>query len=177
MLSESSVNNAETVRLRPVVADDEDLLFRVYSSTREDEMKLVPWDEAQREAFLRMQFNAQQQHYQSHFPQAIHEIIERDGQPVGRLYVLREDEVMRILDITILPEFRSAGIGTPLIKDLMKEAATVGKPLQIYVEAYNPSRRLFERLGFQAIEDGGLHILMQWTTGDAQEHSANESAP
>lgn len=162
MLMDSSLNRDETIRLRPVVAEDEAFLLRVYSSTRADELALVPWNDAQREAFLRMQFDAQQAHYQSHFPEAVHQIIERAGQPVGRLYVLREDKLMRILDITILPEFRNAGIGTPLITDLMKEAAAAGKSLQIYVESYNPSLRLFECLGFKPVEENGMHILMQW---------------
>lgn len=178
MLRESSSDNAQTVRLRPVAAEDEAFLLRVYSSTRADEMALVPWNDAQREAFLRMQFDAQQLHYRSYFPEAVHQIIERGEQPIGRLYVLREKEVMRILDITILPEFRNAGLGTPLIKDLMTEAATKGKPLQIYVESYNPSLRLFERLGFHPVDDAdhnGLHILMQWND-NSREPRSNESA-
>lgn len=170
------MDNAEKASLRPVIAADEAFLLRVYSSTRAEEMALVPWNDAQREAFLKMQFDAQQLHYQSQFPNAVHEIIERDGQAVGRLYVLRDEEVMRILDITILPEFRNAGIGTPLIKALMKEAAGVGKPLQIYVESYNPSLRLFERLGFRPVGDNGLHILMQWSVDVAPLGSNAESA-
>ncbi len=180
MLKESSSpDEAGTIRLRPVVAEDEAFLLRVYSSTRAEEMALVPWNEEQREAFLKMQFDAQQLHYQTYYPAASHDIIEQEGRPVGRLYVLRDDEVMRIIDITILPEFRGAGIGTPIIRDLMKEAASAGKPLQIYVESYNPSLRLFERLGFKPvrdIEENGLHILMQWSAGDLSDAPSAESA-
>jgi GNAT superfamily N-acetyltransferase len=162
MPEESSPDNDKTVSLRPIAPQDESFLLQVYASTRAEELALVPWTEAQREAFVKMQFDAQQQHYQSHFPSAAHEVIERASQPIGRLYVLRTDEFIRILDITLLPEFRSAGLGTPLIKDLMDEAAAAAKPLRINVESFNPSLRLFERLGFKKVQENGMHFLMEW---------------
>lgn len=168
MAEESSTEKSAPVRLRPVVAGDESFLLSVYASTRMDEMALVRWDDAQREAFLKAQFEAQQHHYQSHFPEARHEIIEDAELPpkqraVGRLYVLRTDAFIRILDLTVLPGFRNAGIGTHLLRDLMKEAAAAALPLRIYVESFNPSLRLFERLGFQQVEEQGMHFLMEWT--------------
>jgi ribosomal protein S18 acetylase RimI-like enzyme len=166
MPEETSFEKGGPVSLRTVTPDDEAFLLRVYSSTRMDEMALVPWSEEQREVFLKSQFNAQQHHYQSHFPTARHEIVEQAGQPVGRLYVLRTDEFTRILDLTILPEFRQHGIGTQLITDLKHEAAAKGKPLHIYVESFNPSLRLFERLGFQNVEENGVHFLMEWNADD-----------
>lgn len=161
MPDEASLKSEYPIKLRPVAPGDEAFLLSVYSSTRADEMALVPWDEAQRAAFLKMQFNAQQQHYQSHFPEARYEIIERAEQAVGRLYVLRTDEFMRILDLTVLPEHRNAGIGTQLITELIGEAVAVRKPLRIYVESFNPSLRLFERLGFQKAGEQGMHFLME----------------
>jgi ribosomal protein S18 acetylase RimI-like enzyme len=153
------------VTLRPVTAEDEGFLFKVYSSTRAEEMAIVPWNEAQREAFLTMQFAAQQKHYQTFYTDATHDIILVGAQAVGRLYVARRESDIHILDITILPEHRNQGIGTPLIKDLMSEAARAGKALNIHVESFNPSYRLFERLGFSKIEDDGINHLMEWRAG------------
>lgn len=162
MLKEPSADSSPAVRLRPVAPADYDFLLSVYASTRAEEMKLVPWDDAQRHAFIKMQFDSQQQHYGSNFPNARHDVIEQAERAVGRLYVLRTDEFIRILDITLLPEFRNAGLGTPIIKDLMNEAAAEHKPLRIYVESFNPSLRLFERLGFQKAHEEGMHFLMEW---------------
>lgn len=156
------------VTLRPVEPDDEPFLFIVYASTRMAELAQVPWDEAQREAFLRMQFEAQQYHYRKHYPDASHEIILLKGEPIGRVYVAREEQAITILDITLVPEHRSCGLGTPLIKDLQSEAARAGKALHIYVENFNPSLRLFERLGFSGIGDDGVNILMEWRAGDVE---------
>lgn len=150
------------VRLRPVNQEDDAFIYEVYKTTRVEEMRHVPWNDEQREAFLKMQFSAQQTHYSTYYKDTSHDIILLGKQPVGRLYVAREEDGIRILDITILPEHRNKGLGTPLIKDLMAEAARAHLPLSIHVEFYNPSHRLFDRLGFSKVEDDGFNHLMEW---------------
>ncbi|HEX8889747.1 MAG TPA: GNAT family N-acetyltransferase [Pyrinomonadaceae bacterium] len=151
-----------SVTLRPVTPEDEEFLLRAYASVRAEELAQVPWNDAQKEMFLRMQLAAQQAHYQKHNPGATHDIIMLDDHAIGRLYVARRDEEIRILDITILPEHRNQGIGTPLIKSLMDEAERTGKPLNIWVESFNPSHHLFERLGFLKVDDDRVNHLMEW---------------
>lgn len=167
MPKEESADQAIRARLRPVQPDDEPFLLKTYASIRAEELAQVPWSDAQREAFLRMQFEAQQLHYRTHNPNATHDIILLGDQPVGRLYVSRRAKETRILDITILPEHRNQGLGTPLIKNLMKEAQAAGQPLNIYVESYNPSLRLFERLGFYQVETDGVNYLLEWRRGSS----------
>lgn len=166
MLKEDAADQTMPVTLRAVAADDEAFLLKAYGSIRADELAQVPWSEAQREAFLKMQFDAQQLHYKTHNPEATHDIILLDAHAIGRLYVARRDEEIRVLDLTILPEYRNRGIGTSLLKNLMTESVRAGKPLTIYVESYNPSYRLFKRLGFNKIEeDDGVNHLLEWRTG------------
>jgi GNAT superfamily N-acetyltransferase len=160
---ENADDQSAPVALRAVASDDQTFLLKVYAGVRSDELAQVPWSEAQREAFIKMQFDAQQVHYRTHNPAATHDIILLDAQPIGRLYVARRETEIRILDITILPEYRNRGIGTPLIKELMREAARTGKPLNIYVESFNPSLRLFKRLGFVKTEgEDEVNWLMEW---------------
>lgn len=151
--------------LRPVQKEDESLLLEIYSSTRADEMAIVPWGVEQKQAFLQMQFSAQQRHYRVYFPRATHEMILADGQPVGRLYVDRRETEMRILDITLLPKARGHGIGTQILLDLMKDAGHVNQPLSIHVESFNRSLGLFQRLGFVKMEESGASWLMEWRAG------------
>jgi RimJ/RimL family protein N-acetyltransferase len=148
--------------LRPVQEQDEALLLELYSSTRADELALVSWNAAQRQAFLKMQFSAQQKHYRTYFPTARHEIIEAEGQPVGRLYVDRRATEIRILDITMLPQARGRGIGTQILMDLMKEADHGTKTCSIYLESFNRSLGLFQRLGFVKTAESGASWLMEW---------------
>ncbi len=150
------------ITLRDVVPEDEPFLFEVYASTRAQEMALVPWDDEQRKSFLTMQFVAQHSHYREQFPEASYSVILRDDSAVGRFYILREEREIRILDITVLPEYRNGGVGTTLLRDLLNEAEQSGKRVLIYVETFNPSLRLFERLGFKSIAEEGLNFLLEW---------------
>lgn len=163
MSSESP--ESANVTLRPVRADDHDFLVEVYWSTRAEELALVPWTAEQQQVFVRSQFAAQQDHYAKKYPTASHDIIMSNGRPVGRLYVARLDQEIRIIDITVLPAERNAGIGSYLIKQLLDEANRSGKITRIYVEEFNPSLRLFERLGFSPSEQHGIHLLMQCKPG------------
>ena len=157
-----SIYKATAVTLRPALPEDEAFLLEIYAATRADEMAMSGLDEAQQQAFLKMQFDAQQQHYRSHYPQGEHSIILLGEKPAGRLYVARSREEIRILDIALLAEHRNAGIGTLIIKDLTGEAAKTRRPVRIYVETFNRALRLFERLGFSEVEQKGFHYLMQW---------------
>lgn len=150
------------VTFRPATTDDYSFLLDVYASTRMEELAVTDWDQAQRAAFLKMQFDAQFSHYRDHYPEGEHLIINVDGAAAGRLYVANIAEEIRILDITLLTQNRNWGIGTPIIKGLMAEAAGMGKPLRIWVESYNPSLRLFEKLGFVKWSESGYSYLMEW---------------
>ena len=151
-----------SVTLRPVGPDDHEFLVEVYGSTRAEELALVPWTSEQREVFIRSQFAAQQEHYAKKYPAASHDIIVAGDRQVGRLYVARLDHEIRIVDVTLLPGERNAGLGTYLIKQLLAEAERTGRAVRIYVEEFNPSLHLFERLGFSPSEQQGIHLLMQW---------------
>lgn len=148
--------------LRPVRDTDEAILFAIYASSRVDEMDLVPWDEAMKAAFLRSQLHAQQTHYRAYFPEATHQLICAGDDPVGRLYVDRRESEIRILDLTLLESARGQGIGTRIIEELMKEAASTHRSLSIYVESYSRSLGLFQRLGFVKMEENGASWLMVW---------------
>lgn len=153
---------ASGVTLRPAGPDDETFLLSVYASTRADELAPVPWNDAQKDAFLKMQFAMQHRYYRDQYPQATYDIVQLNDRPVGRFYVNRGDREIRILDVTILPEYRNAGTGTGLLKDLLDEAARTSKPVSIYVESFNPSLRLFERLGFNRKEATDILFLLEW---------------
>jgi ribosomal protein S18 acetylase RimI-like enzyme len=152
-----------SVTLRPVTTEDEPFLMRVYGSTRLDELALTGWDESQRDAFVNAQFSAQLRHYRGTFPEAEHHVIVADDRPVGRLYIGRLDGEIRILDITVLPEHRNAGIGTAILREIVNESENTGIPIHIYVESFNPSLRLFERLGFRRADISGIHFLLEWS--------------
>lgn len=151
-----------SITLRPATLDDQGFLFQVYAGTRQEEMALVPWDSSQKQAFLQMQFDAQLRHYHEYFSQAEQQVILNKGQPVGRLYLNRTDQEIRILDLSLLPEHRGGGIGTAILRSLLTQAQAEGKPVRIYLESFNPALRLYGRLGFSMIGEHGIHHLLEW---------------
>jgi ribosomal protein S18 acetylase RimI-like enzyme len=141
---------------------DRGFLVELYASTREQELARVDWEEGAREAFIEHQFSAQDSHYRANYPGATLDVIEVDGEPAGRLYVHRGEDDVRIMDIAIAPAFRNRGIGSSLLEQLMAEAELSGRSLSIHVEAENPARRLYERLGFIPAGQQGVYVLMKW---------------
>lgn len=155
------------VSLRPARDEDREFLFGVYAATREEELAPVPWTPEQKEAFLRMQFDAQDAYYREHYAGSDFLVIEVDGAPAGRLYLARWAREHRIVDIAVLPAYRNRGIGTRLLRDIIAEADRAGKPVSIHVEMHNPARSLYDRLGFAPVDEHGVYLLMERPAGAA----------
>ena len=148
-------------QLRLSRPEDREFLFRLYFSTREHEFRAFGWPPAQQEAFLRMQFNAQQQWYAASYSSAENQIIEQDDKPIGRILVQRGPDLWRLLDISLLPEHRGHGIGGELIRALIKECAASGAVLQLQVLNTNPAQRLYSRLGFVKTGEDQIYTQME----------------
>lgn len=156
------LDDSGRVALRAVAPEDEEFLLGVYAASRADEMALVDWDEAQKMAFLRSQFEAQTAQYHARFPDAQYSIILYREDAVGRFWIGRTPEQIRLLDISILPEFQNLGIGAVLLKTLVAESEAAGVPLRHMVFKMNiAALRFYERFGFSPIEDAGAYIHME----------------
>jgi len=168
-LSDDEVADGEVVlagvTFRPITADDRDFLCRLYAGTRVEELARTPWSEEEKTAFLAMQFEAQHDHYQKHYPKATFEVIERGGTPIGRFYLDSRDDEFRLIDIALLPEYRGRGIGGAIMRGLLARAEAAGKAVRLHVEHFNPARRLYRRLGFRQLEDHGVYSFMEWRPG------------
>ncbi len=151
-----------SITFRPCVDADLPFLRHLYGTTREEELRPVPWTDQQKRQFLDMQFLAQKQHYEQHYPDCEFLVIQMDEAPVGRLYIDRGDDI-RITDIALLPEFRGQGIGRMLMEEILEEGRSAGKRVTIHVEQDNPARRLYDRLGFQHVDTNGVYHLLEWS--------------
>jgi GNAT superfamily N-acetyltransferase len=149
------------ISLRPIT--DADMLFlkTLYATTREAELERVNWTPEQKAAFIDHQFNAQHEHWQTNYTNTSWDVIERDGKPIGRLYVARWQEEIRIVDIALIPEARSGGLGEKLIRALFDEGDRSGRKVTVHVEIYNPAKRLYERMGFVLAQDLGVYHLLE----------------
>ena len=151
-----------SVTLRAATSDDDAFLARVYAGSRAAELAAVSWTDDEKATFLQMQFGAQAQYYREHYTHTSFDVILLGAEPVGRLYVARWTDELRIVDIALLPEFCNRGIGSALLRQLQAEARAARKPLRIHVERFNPALRLYARLGFRQIEDKGVYLFLEW---------------
>jgi GNAT superfamily N-acetyltransferase len=152
----------ESIRFRKAVDADLPFLFTLYASTREDELAQVDWSEEQITAFLRMQFEAQHLFYHEQFPDAEYLVVQQYDIDIGRIYLHRRADELRLIDIALLPRAQNQGLGGKLLKDLLDDAQASALPVRIHVESYNPAMHLYLRLGFQQVEDQGVYQLMEW---------------
>ena len=160
------------VCFRPANDDDQLFLRALYASTRNKEMRLVDWTDQQKTAFLNQQFDAQHCYYREQFPSADYLVIEQNGAAIGRIYLDRRADELRLIDIAIIPEARNQGLGRGLLLDLLDEGQAAALPVRIHVEKFNPAMRLYLRLGFKPIEDQGVYQLLEWQPGDANTASS-----
>lgn len=162
-----------TITLRPINGDDLEFLFRLYASTRAEELAATGWGTAMVEGFLRMQFNLQHTQYQQNYLGASFNLICVDAAPAGRLYVQRGRDEMRLIDIALLPEYRGKGLGRQLLGDLIREADENGMTISLHVEVHNPALALYTRLGFKEKELRGVYrYMVRPHLGNAAPHIA-----
>ena len=150
------------IAYRPMTDADLPFVARLYASTRADEVAATGWPPAMQAAFLDQQHRAQHQHYRTAFPESAWLIVERDGAAVGRLYLGETDAGLLLLDISLLPEERGAGLGGAMIRDVIAYAGAAGRTLSLHVERHNPARRLYERLGFVPVGEDPVYLEMAW---------------
>ena len=161
-MERSAVEVAALVTLRPALDADRTFLLELYGSTRQEELDRVVWGQGQREAFLSMQFLAQDAEFRRLSPDGSFDVIEVGGSPGGRLYVDRSPGELRIIDISLLPELRGRGIGTALVAGLQREAAAADAVVSLHVEVHNRAARLYGRHGFVPQGEPGVYLRMEW---------------
>jgi len=152
-----------SLELRDVAPTDDQYLIELYSSTREAELAATPWTDTQKQEFVLMQFEAQRTDYETRFPNAAHSIMVMGDRDVGRIWIDRRSEEIRLLDITVHPDVRNRRIGSTAIGLLQAESAVSAIPLRHSVYVSNDAAlRFYRRHGFTVIEDFETYVLMEW---------------
>ena len=149
------------IKLSPEEKKDNAFIETVYRSTREAELNLTNWTEQQKKAFAMMQSIAQLSEYKTRFPGAAFQVIIFNKRNAGRFYTWENDIEIRLIDITLLPQFTGKGIGTALLGGLIKRSDKVQKKISLHVDPINPALHLYLRLGFIHIKNNGRHYYME----------------
>jgi GNAT superfamily N-acetyltransferase len=135
------------LRLRPETGADEAFRFALFCASRPPEEDFSPLGPELAQQMLRR-----------------FEIIEFEDAPVGHVVLDVADTQMRVIDLAILPDRRSAGIGEAVLNPIIAEARRRRLPLRVSVLNGNEgSLRFCRRLGFAPIgEPTALFTELEW---------------
>jgi ribosomal protein S18 acetylase RimI-like enzyme len=147
--------------LQPIQSAPPAFPYRVYASTREEELGLAEWPPEQKEAFLRMQFDLRDRQYRAAYPEARTELILCGGVPAGIVTTEQNTRELRLVDLALLPEFRGRGVGSDLLRGLQ----SAGKKIVLHVLKQNPAVSLYTRLGFTSTGEDAMYLAMEWIPG------------
>lgn len=150
--------------LRPAQDTDHDFLLSLFKTTLEAAIYAQMTDQL-RQQLLETQFTIKEQAYAQMYPHGDNCIVELDHQPVGRFYVNIDSDEIRLVDIIIHPSVRGEGIGSSLLEQLLSNGDSKKIPVRLQVAATNlAAQRLYQRLGFIAGYNDGIHIHCEYTS-------------
>ena len=106
----------------------------------------------------------QRRRQQEEFAARRYQIIECDSKPVGTLIVQRTPDHIYLSGLYLLPEHQRCGYGSRILEGLLAEGQAHHLPVRLRVLRVNSqARRLYERLGFAAIEEEECFTVMEKT--------------
>lgn len=138
--------------LRAATPQDYAFLYQLHVATMKSYVtQMWGWDEALQAERFRQRFDPTRQR-----------VVVAGGHEIGVLEVEARPSELFLANLRIVPEFQGHGWGTLVIRDLLLQARDAGVPVTLQVLRVNhAARRLYERLGFQVIQDTPTHYQMR----------------
>lgn len=150
--------------LRPAQPADSGFLEALYSSTRDD-LRQIDAESGFIEELIKMQHALQMQGNAANYPNALQLVVEKLGEPIGRVIVDFGKEV-KLLNIAFIAEERGKGYGSSVLRGLQQAAANAQAPLVLDVMRSNlEAKQLYLRLGFTVDQIGPIEERMIWRPG------------
>jgi ribosomal protein S18 acetylase RimI-like enzyme len=165
--------------LTPAGDDDERFLYEVFCTTWADEVAALPNPKLAGHV-LRIQYTAQERRFHTRYPGHARYVIRHDGERAGRLYLHITDTMVHAIDMTLLPEFRSRGIGSRVVGDLLAIAAENGQSVTLRVARRNTrANALYNSLGFRLVTMDDLDNYFEWNPpgSAARDSESSHSVP
>ena len=148
--------------LRPCEPSDDAFLYDVFCTTWESEVAALP-NKNLAQHILRIQHIAQERRFAHRYPGHERLVVRVAGQRAGRLYLFETQASLQIVDLTLLPQFHSRGIGTRILQHLMSEATRDGSTIALGVPRTNKrATRLCAALGFELVSVDDLENGFEW---------------
>ena len=137
------------VTLRPAVAADFEACRRTYFAETDWINERLGLKREDQESMFRTQWKPRQV-----------AIIQADGTDVGWLQTVVGKSEHMLGQIFVDAPFQRRGIGTEVLRRIVEEASRLQLPIRLAVVKFNPSRRLYERLGFRVTHEDERKVYM-----------------
>jgi Acetyltransferase (GNAT) family. len=154
-------------RLRQETADDIPFLMALYASTRCEELQPIPWSAEQKAAFCAQQFGAQRKYYYEAIPNCRFDVIEHNDTPIGRLYLQHLQDMLRLVDIALVPDQRNHGLGSRFMQAIHDEGRASNRGINLMADKFGRAVAFYQRLGYAVIADHEVHLEMEWHPHEA----------
>ena len=150
------------ITTRPSVAEDSAFMLELYASTSKDVLDDLGWTIGSQRTFVIMQAQTEEWNRARLYPGMDRLTICVDEMPVGRLLVCMRNNMLHLVDLSLLPRFRGNGIGTQLMTEILGEARNARVPVKVKVRKDSGAIRFVERLGFGTPTDLGTTVELTW---------------
>lgn len=140
----------EKLELIKAQESDKDFLFKLRKATMVEHLEKMGIFLSDEEHLSRINFQ---------FDSAY--ILLKSNQKAGVLKYIETEHSIEILQIQVLPKYQSYGIGKSVIKDLIETVKTSDKNIILKVLKENPARYLYERIGFNTVDEDKYEFHMQ----------------
>jgi ribosomal protein S18 acetylase RimI-like enzyme len=147
-----TLEDFKVIKRRKAKKDDFDFIYNLKKKTLKPYIKEIwGWDE-----------KWQRKYFSDHFNSKELEIIQFLDKDIGCISLKETDESLEISLIEILPKYQNQGIGTFLIRNIIKESKNKNKSLYIQVLKSNEGAlRLYKSLGFMVYDDSPSHYRLR----------------
>jgi ribosomal protein S18 acetylase RimI-like enzyme len=138
--------------LRPAEQADFDWAYELHEAALGEYVeKTWGWDE-----------DAQQRMFADGFCREARQVIEVGGQAVGVLVVEERSDELHLGLIELLPAWQGRGLGTDILRCLLRRARETHLPLTLHVLRANPRAvALYERVGLRVVGSEPVRLLMR----------------
>lgn len=140
------------IELRAAADSDKEFARQVHHAAYKDVVvrQFGSWNESLQDSFFEETWGAGE-----------FRIINFDSQDVGVFKVCDGGDHIEIVEIQLLPEYQSRGIGSRVLQIELALAKQSRTPVRLRVLKANRAQALYVRLGFKLIGTNETHVFMQ----------------
>lgn len=137
-----------TYRIRQATKQDLDILDRLYTENMQGYVEQVyPW---------------QPNLFRANFVPQEYQVLESNRQIIGFFKIVVNNEDIYLGEIQICSEYQNRGIGTQLLRSIIKKSQITNCRIWLKVIKGNPAINLYQRLGFKIFQESTTHLYLEF---------------